>query len=352
MEDDVGAPWTARLNGTRVNGHRPEGGPPRSALVTGGAGFIGSHLCERLLERGVRVVCLDNLATGRAANVAHLDGGRGFRFMEGDVADDPPDPGPVDAVFHLASAASPKDYARLPLETLDAGGAGTCNALRIAEEYGARMVLASTSEVYGDPLQYPQREEYRGNVDPVGPRSAYDEAKRYAEALTAAHVRARGTDAGIARIFNSYGPRMRPDDGRAVPTFVRQALEGRPITVAGDGLQTRSLCYVDDTVQGLLALAGARGYPGPVNIGSPFEMSMLVLAKLVRDLAGSDSEVEFTGRAPDDPRHRRPDLKRAIEDLAWAPRIGTEEGLRRTIDWFAGELRRLREREAPARADP
>ncbi|WP_067973967.1 UDP-glucuronic acid decarboxylase family protein [Nocardiopsis trehalosi] len=323
-------------------------GKHRRAVVTGGAGFVGSHLCERLLDAGTEVVCVDNLATGSTANIERLADTGAFTFIEADTTHPLNVPGPVDAVFHLASAASPRDYLRLPVETLEAGSLGTRNALDLTVEKGARLVLASTSEVYGDPLEHPQRETYWGNVNPVGPRSVYDEAKRYAEALATAFHRAYGTDVGIARIFNSYGPRMRGDDGRAIPTFVRQALDGDPITVSGDGLQTRSLCYVEDTVEGLLALAAA-DITGPVNIGSPHELSMLRLAELVRGLAGSDSEITFIGRPVDDPRFRRPDTRLAAEALGWRPRVSMEEGLRRTIDWFAA--RRTEEAAAAAAAE-
>ncbi|GAA3751744.1 dTDP-glucose 4,6-dehydratase [Spinactinospora alkalitolerans] len=312
-------------------------GQMRRAVVTGGAGFVGSHLCERLLERGVDVVCVDNFATGSPDNVRHLCGRAGFRLIEADVTRPVWVTEHVDLVFHLASAASPVDYLRLPVETLEAGSLGTRNALRLARAHGARLVLASTSEVYGDPLEYPQRETYWGNVNPVGPRSVYDEAKRYAESLTMAHHRDRGADVGIARIFNCYGPRMRPDDGRAVPTFIRQALAGEPVTVAGDGMQTRSICYVDDTVRGLLALADSDA-TGPVNIGSAHELSMIRLAELVRTLTGSDSPITFVGRPQDDPRFRRPDTTLAAELLGWRPEVAMDEGLERTIAWFRERL--------------
>ncbi|MGQ4270788.1 NAD-dependent epimerase/dehydratase family protein [Nocardiopsis changdeensis] len=307
-------------------------------VVTGGAGFLGGHLCERLLEQGAEVVCLDNFATGRPGNVEHLFGHPRFRLKEADLVRPVEVEGPVDTVFHLASAASPPDYLRLPVETLEAGSLGTRNALALAEEGGARFVLASTSEVYGDPLEYPQRETYWGNVNPVGPRSVYDEAKRYAESLVMAHGRARGADVGIARIFNSYGPRMRADDGRLVPTFVNQALEGRPLTVAGDGRQTRSLCYVDDTVRGLMALGARCGVRGPVNIGSDEELSVISLVGLVASLTGTRSGVVFVERPEDDPRFRRPDIRLARELLGWEPRTRVREGMRRTIDHFV-ELR-------------
>ncbi|MFD6953255.1 epimerase [Nocardiopsis sp. TSRI0078] len=309
------------------------------ALVTGGAGFIGSHLCERLLERGTHVVCLDNFATGRAENVGHLAGHPRFELREADLTEPLALDEPVDTVFHLASAASPPDYLRLPVETLEVGSLGTRNVLALAEEYGARLVLASTSEVYGDPLEYPQRETYWGNVNPVGPRSVYDEAKRYAESLTMAHHRARGADVGIARIFNCYGPRMRADDGRMVPTFVTQALEGRPLTVAGDGHQTRSLCYVEDTVLGLLALADSKA-TGPINIGSDEELSVLSLARIVLNVTGAREGITFVERPEDDPRFRRPDIRLADEVLNWRPRIRLEEGLRRTVAYFVEQRSR------------
>ncbi|MFW6641517.1 UDP-glucuronic acid decarboxylase family protein [Nocardiopsis algeriensis] len=316
------------------------------ALITGGAGFLGSHLCERLMAEGMRVVCVDNFATGRAENLAHLADLPGFELREADLTR-PFDPGePVDTVFHLASAASPPDYLRLPVETLEAGSLGTRNALEVARRYGARFVLASTSEVYGDPLEYPQRETYWGNVNPVGPRSVYDEAKRYAESLTMAYHRAYGTDVGIARIFNSYGPRMRADDGRMVPTFVNQALAGEPLTVAGDGMQTRSLCYVDDTVRGLMALADS-GVTGPVNIGSDEELSVLSLVRVVLNATGSESGITFVERPQDDPRFRRPDIRLAREQLGWEPRVRLAEGLRRTVAYFA-DLRSGRDLNAEA----
>lgn len=309
----------------------------RRALVTGGAGFVGSHLCARLLGAGADVVCLDDLSTGSRVNVADLDPRPGFRFVRGDVTD----PavwgalsGRFDLVLHFACPASPADYLRLPLETLDAGSTGTRLALDRARADGARFVLASTSEVYGDPLEHPQGEGYWGNVNPVGPRSVYDESKRFAEALVTAHRGVHGTDAAIVRIFNTYGPRMRTGDGRAVPTFVAQALDGMPLTVAGDGGQTRSLCFVDDTVDGVLALA-ASAETGPVNIGGADEITMLELARRIVGLTGSASRIRFVDRPVDDPARRRPDTRLARERLGWQPRVGWSEGLERTIGWFS-----------------
>jgi dTDP-glucose 4,6-dehydratase len=304
------------------------------AVVTGGAGFLGSHLCEHLLDCGVEVVCLDNFLTGSPDNVAHLLEHPGFRLVRCDVSDYVHVPGPVDLVLHFASPASPIDYLKMPIETLKVGSLGTLHALGLAHEKGARFVLASTSEVYGDPLQHPQNEDYWGNVNPVGPRGVYDEAKRFSEALTTAYRTSKGTDTGIVRIFNTYGPRMRPDDGRAIPAFVSQALAGRPVTVAGDGSQTRSICYVDDTVRGILAMAFS-AEAGPVNIGNPDELSMLELARWIVELTGSDSPVEFIDLPVDDPKVRRPDTERAERLLGWRPAVPSEEGLRRTVAWFA-----------------
>jgi dTDP-glucose 4,6-dehydratase len=308
----------------------------RRAVVTGGAGFLGSHLCERLLRAGVQVICLDNFLTGAPANIAHLIGEPGFRVIKCDLTDFVHVPGELDLVLHLASAASPADYLRLPVETLKVGSLGTLHALGLAKDKEARFVLASTSEVYGDPLEHPQRETYWGNVNPVGPRSVYDEAKRFAEALTTAYRLSCGTDTAIVRIFNSYGPRMRPNDGRAIPTFIRQALAGEPLTVTGDGSQTRSVCYVEDTIRGILALAESDA-AGPVNIGSPDELSMLELAELIRELTGSSSPIEHIERPVDDPRVRRPDITLASQLLGWQPRVPMRDGLRRTIDWFVRE---------------
>jgi dTDP-glucose 4,6-dehydratase len=308
----------------------------KRAVVTGGAGFLGSHLCEQLLDRGVEVVCLDNFLTGSPENVLHLMEHPRFRLVRCDVTDYVHVPGPVDLVLHFASPASPLDYLKMPIETLKVGSLGTLHTLGLAKDKGARYLLASTSEVYGDPLQHPQREDYWGNVNPVGPRGVYDEAKRFSEALTTAYRTSQGTDTAIVRIFNTYGPRMRADDGRAIPAFVGQALSGRPLTVAGDGSQTRSICYVDDTVRGILALAFS-SETGPMNIGNPDELSMLELARWIVELTESDSEIGFIDLPVDDPKVRRPDTTHAETALGWRPTVTSEEGLRRTLDWFAAQ---------------
>ncbi|MGH3913944.1 MAG: UDP-glucuronic acid decarboxylase family protein [Pseudonocardiaceae bacterium] len=311
------------------------------AVVTGGAGFLGSHLCEQLLRRGTGVVCLDNFLTGTPANITHLIGEPRFQVIKCDVTNFLHVPGEVDLVLHLASAASPADYLRLPIETLKVGSLGTLHALGLAGEKGARFVLASTSEVYGDPQQHPQPESYWGNVNPVGPRSVYDEAKRYAEALTTAYRMSRGTDTAIVRIFNTFGPRMRPDDGRAIPTFIRQALAREPLTVAGDGSQTRSVCYVEDTIRGILALAESDA-AGPVNIGAPVELSVTELAEAIIELTGSAGSIRHVERPVDDPGMRRPDTTLAAELLGWQPRVELRDGLARTIAWFRAELSEAR----------
>ncbi|CAM5627985.1 NAD-dependent epimerase/dehydratase family protein [Streptomyces pilosus] len=305
-------------------------------VVTGGAGFVGSHLCTALLDAGAAVTCVDDFSTGRPENVTELLERPGFTLVRANVAEELPVDRRPDLVLHFASPASPADYLRLPLHTMEAGSLGTRNALRLAQRSEARLVLASTSEVYGDPLQNPQDERYWGNVNPVGPRSVYDEAKRFGEALTTAHADTHGTDTCIVRLFNTYGPRMRGHDGRAVPTFVRQALAGEPLTVTGDGRQTRSLCYVDDTVAGILA-AAAHGMRGPVNIGNPGEITMLDLARTVVRLTGSASEIRYIERPVDDPAVRCPDITLARDKLGWEPRVDAEEGLRRTIAWFRSE---------------
>jgi dTDP-glucose 4,6-dehydratase len=300
-----------------------------TSVVTGGAGFLGSHLCDYLLERGHRVVCVDNLETSTLANIEHVRSSD-FEFVYHDVVEHIEVPGPVDFVYHLAALASPVDYLRLPLHTLKVGSYGTHNALGLAKFKRARFFLASTSEVYGDPLQHPQRESYWGNVNPIGPRGVYDEAKRYAEAMAMAYHKQQGVDTCIARIFNTYGPRMRPNDGRAIPTFVRQALDDQPITVFGDGTQTRSFCYVDDLIRGLVALTES-GEHMPVNIGNPGEFTLLELAELVLRLSGSKSEIVYEALPEDDPQQRRPDISRAKELLGWEPEIALEEGLRRIL---------------------
>jgi dTDP-glucose 4,6-dehydratase len=306
------------------------------AVVTGGAGFLGSHLCEYLLRREFRVICLDNLDTGTLENIEQLRGD-GFEFRYHNCVDYIDVDGPVDVVFHLASPASPVDYLRLPLQTLKVGSYGTHNALGLAKFKRARFLIASTSEVYGDPEVHPQREEYWGNVNPVGPRGVYDEAKRYAEAMTMAYHRQQGVDTHIARIFNTYGPRMRQHDGRAIPTFLRQALDGKPLTVFGDGSQTRSFCYVDDLIEGLFRLATSDEHM-PVNIGNPAEMTLLELAERIRRLTGATSEIVFEGLPEDDPKVRQPDITRAREILGWEPTVSLEEGLRRTLDSLGVEV--------------
>jgi dTDP-glucose 4,6-dehydratase len=302
-------------------------------VVTGGAGFIGSHLCDALLERGDSVVCVDDLSTGRIANVAHLLGRPDFTFAEADVTVEIPVTGPVDAVAHLASAASPPEYQRRPLETLAAGSRGTENALRVAREHGARFVLASTSEVYGDPAVHPQPEEYWGHVNPIGPRSVYDEAKRFAEALTTAHQRAFGLNTGIIRIFNTYGPRMSAQDGRVVTNLITQALNGEPLTVYGDGSQTRSFCYIDDLVRGIVAMLDT-GEHGPVNLGNPEEFTVGEFAQLVLQITGSLSPVEHRPLPADDPGRRCPVISHAQHVLGWNPQIPAIEGLASTVQWF------------------
>ncbi|HEX5467618.1 MAG TPA: UDP-glucuronic acid decarboxylase family protein [Gaiellaceae bacterium] len=305
-----------------------------TAIVSGGAGFLGSHLCDYLLAKGHRVVCVDNLDTGSLQNVEHLRSGDEFVFLNHDVTEPLFLDEPVDYVFHLASPASPIDYLRLPLHTLKVGSYGTHHMLGVAKFKRARFLIASTSEVYGDPQVHPQPETYWGHVNPIGPRGVYDEAKRYAEALTMAYHRQQGVDTAIARIFNTYGPRMRPHDGRAIPTFIRQALENKPLTVFGDGSQTRSFCYVDDQIRGLYALATS-GEHLPVNIGNPHEMTLLELAEAVIRVTGSKSEIVFEALPVDDPQVRQPDITRAQQVLGWEPEIELEEGLRRLLGSMA-----------------
>jgi len=297
-----------------------------TAVVTGGAGFLGSHLCDALVGDGLRVICVDNLETGSLQNVEHLRGDS-FSFTNHDVTGHLAIDEPVDYVFHLASPASPIDYLRLPLQTLKVGSYGTHNALGLAKWKRARFLLASTSEVYGDPAIHPQPETYWGNVNPIGPRGVYDEAKRYAEALTMAYHRQQGVDTCIVRIFNTYGTRMRPHDGRAIPTFVRQALGNEPLTVFGDGSQTRSFCYVDDLIRGLILLARS-GEHLPVNIGNPQELTLLELAKTVVKVTDSKSEIVFEALPVDDPQVRQPDITRARQLLGWEPQVPLDEGLR------------------------
>jgi dTDP-glucose 4,6-dehydratase len=302
-------------------------------VITGAAGFLGSHLCERLLDDGCEVVALDNFITGSPKNVAHLLGRPGFHLLKADVTEFVHVPGPVDQVLHFASPASPIDYLMLPIETLKVGSIGTLHALGLAKEKRSRFLLASTSETYGDPQVHPQPETYWGHVNPVGPRGVYDEAKRYAEALTMAYRRTHDVDTAIVRIFNTHGPRMRPNDGRAIPAFATQALTGRPITVAGDGSQTRSIIYVDDLVEGIMRLLRS-DLAGPVNIGNPHETSVLHIAETIKRLAGSESEIVFVPRPVDDPCVRQPDITVARRELGWEPRIGFDEGLGRTVEWF------------------
>jgi dTDP-glucose 4,6-dehydratase len=325
-------------------------------LVTGGAGFLGSHLCDRLVERGDHVICADNLLTGRWDNIARLAPHPRFQFVDCDVSDALLVNGPLDAVLHFASPASPSDYLELPIHTLKVGAYGTHNALDLAKATGARFLLASTSEVYGDPLVNPQPETYWGNVNPISPRGVYDEAKRFGEAMTMAYHRYHGLDTRIVRIFNTYGPRMRPDDGRLISNFVVQALLGRPLTVHGDGSQTRSFCYLDDMIRGILAILDCSSDRSPaqrmdraflhnsreaedsvhhpINLGNPHEQSVLEIARLVLAVTGSRSTLEFLPRPVDDPRVRRPDISRATRLLGWTPAIQLEEGIRRTVDHF------------------
>jgi dTDP-glucose 4,6-dehydratase len=321
----------------------------RRAVVTGGAGFLGSHLCESLLAAGYEVLCLDNFLTGVPANVARLMENVRFRLIRADVTDYIHVGGHDDAVLHFASPASPIDYLELPIHTLKVGSIGTFHALGLARDKGARFLLASTSEAYGDPLVHPQPEGYWGNVNPVGPRGVHDEAKRFAEALTMAYRRTHGIDTAIVRIFNTYGPRMRPRDGRAIPTFIRQALRGEPITVAGDGSQTRSVCYVTDLIDGIIRLLES-DLPGPVNIGNPEELSVLSLAEIVRDIVGSASPITFISRPVDDPSVRQPDISLAKAQLGWQPKIPLEEGLKHTVAWFREHPEVLADETPPSRA--
>jgi dTDP-glucose 4,6-dehydratase len=306
-------------------------------VITGGAGFLGSHLCDALLARGDRVVAIDNLLTGSVDNIEHLFGQPGFTFVEHDVSQYVWVPGSVDAVMHFASPASPADFARIPIQILKVGSLGTHNCLGLAKAKSARFFLASTSEVYGDPEVHPQPESYWGHVNPIGPRGVYDEAKRFAEAMTMAYHRSHGLDVRIVRIFNTYGPRVRVDDGRAVSNFLHQALLGKPITIYGDGLQTRSFCYVDDEVRGFLALLDS-DISGPVNIGNPKEFTVRQLADLVLEVTGSSSEVVYEPLPVDDPAQRQPDITLARTRLGWEPRIELSDGLERTVAWLRRSL--------------
>jgi dTDP-glucose 4,6-dehydratase len=306
-------------------------------VVTGGAGFLGSHLCDALLARGDSVVAIDNLLTGSVDNIEHLFGHAGFTFVEHDVSRFVWVPGDVDVVMHFASPASPADFERIPIQILKVGSLGTHNCLGLAKAKSARFFLASTSEVYGDPQVHPQPESYWGHVNPIGPRGVYDEAKRFAEAMTMAYHRAHGLDVRIVRIFNTFGPRLRVDDGRSVSNFLHQALLGKPITIYGDGSQTRSFCYVEDEVRGFLALLDG-DITGPVNIGNPAEYTIRQLAEEVLAVTGSESEIVYEPLPVDDPTQRRPDITLARTQLGWEPRIGLREGLQRTADWFRQAL--------------
>jgi dTDP-glucose 4,6-dehydratase len=301
-------------------------------LVTGGAGFLGAHLCETLLGQGAEVVALDNFATGSASAIEHLAGHAGFSFIEGDVCSSPAVGDGFDGIAHLACPASPDDYLRLPLETLSIGSYGSEFVLRLARRNSCRVLLSSTSEIYGDPMERPQRESYWGNVNPIGPRSVYDESKRYAEALFAAYRRTHDVNTGIVRIFNTYGPGLRPNDGRVVSNFISQALRGQPLTIYGDGHHTRSFCYVSDLIDGLVRMLRSDD-PGPVNLGNPNEISMLELAKIILKLTGSGSPFEFLPSPQDDPATRRPDIDKARLLLGWVPRVTLADGLARTVAW-------------------
>jgi dTDP-glucose 4,6-dehydratase len=307
-------------------------------LITGGAGFIGSHLCERFLADGDEVICMDNLLTGSADNIAHLFADRRFTFIQQDVTTYIYVKGPVDAILHFASPASPVDYLELPIQTLKVGSLGTHKALGLAKEKNARFLLASTSEVYGDPLVHPQKEDYWGNVNPIGPRGVYDEAKRFAEAITMAYHRTHGVQTRIVRIFNTHGPRMRLNDGRVVPNFISQALRGEPLTVYGDGSQTRSFCYVSDLVEGIARLLRSN-HSGPVNCGNPMEVTILQFAERIKALTKSKSEIVFRPLPEDDPKVRQPDITRARRLLGgWEPKVGLDDGLRKTIDYFRDKV--------------
>ncbi|GMU96577.1 MULTISPECIES: UDP-glucuronic acid decarboxylase family protein [Ignavibacterium] len=305
----------------------------KTAVVTGGAGFLGSHLCDRLITEGFRVICIDNFITGSPDNIAHLFGNENFQFIKHDVTNFIHVPGKVDYILHFASPASPIDYLKLPIQTLKVGSLGTHKALGLAKEKNAVFLLASTSEVYGDPLIHPQNEDYWGNVNPVGPRGVYDEAKRFAESLTMAYHRYHGLQTRIVRIFNTYGPRMRLNDGRVLPTFIGQALKGEPLTIFGDGSQTRSFCYVDDLIEGIYRLMlSAEVYP--VNIGNPDEITIKQFAEEVLQLTGSKSKIEFHPLPEDDPKVRQPDISKAKKILGWEPKVSRNEGIKKTLEYF------------------
>ena len=316
--------------------------------MTGGAGFVGSHLCERLLAEGYRVVCVDNLRTGSLENVAHLADDPDFEYVDHDVTTYISSPGELDEIYHFASPASPIDFERIPIPILKVGALGTYNALGLARAKGARFMLASTSEVYGDPLVHPQSEEYWGNVNPIGVRGVYDEAKRYAESITFAYHRHHAVDTRVVRIFNTFGPRMRPDDGRMIPNFISQALSGRPLTLYGDGSQTRSIQYIDDLIEGAVRLMRS-SESRPVNIGNPIEYSVREVAGLILDLSGSESPIVYEPLPEDDPRRRCPEIRRAREVLGWEPRVQAEEGLKKTLTWFAARSSKSEEVSASVR---
>jgi dTDP-glucose 4,6-dehydratase len=306
-------------------------------LVTGGAGFLGSHLCDRLIQEGHEVICMDNLITGDTDNIAHLSGNKNFRFIKYDVTEYIFIDGPLDNILHFASPASPIDYLELPIQTLKVGSLGTHKALGLAKAKKARFLLASTSEVYGDPLIHPQPEAYYGNVNPIGPRGVYDEAKRFAEALTMAYHRYHGVDTRIVRIFNTYGPRMRLNDGRVVPSFLHQALKSENLTVFGDGMQTRSFCYVSDLIEGIYRLL-CSSINDPVNIGNPVEMTIMEFAKKINEVAGGSGEIIFKPLPQDDPKVRQPDITKARGLLGWSPKVSLDEGIRETLNYFKKKL--------------
>ncbi len=308
----------------------------RTAVVTGGAGFLGSHLCDRLIAEGYRVYCLDNLITGRTENIQHLAGNENFSFIKQDVTEYLYIPGDVDIIFHFASPASPIDYIEHPIPTLKVGALGSHKTLGLAKEKNAAYLLASTSEVYGDPLIHPQNEDYWGNVNPIGPRGVYDEAKRFAEAMVMAYHRYHGLDTKIARIFNTYGPRMRAHDGRVVPAFICQALRGEDLTIFGDGAQTRSFCFVDDLIDGIYRLSQSK-INDPVNVGNPTEMTIIQFAEKIIELIGSKSKLTYRPLPVNDPKVRQPDITKAKTELGWEPKVLLEEGLRKTIEYFKNE---------------